>query len=136
MPFPLVFDALAQRKLDGQENLIEVIVDAKFYRVQKHLSLTGHLYTPGVILVSSPLWDKLGTQDRQRFVEAAKAGATAQRRKISRENAVALSVLKKNGMAVVSRVDRESFRSAIAPAHAEYVKNFGAETLAAVQAVK
>jgi len=135
-PFPLLFDALEKRTLDGQENLIEVIVDAKFARVQQHLSLTGHLYAPGLILVSTSLWNQLSAEDKPRFVEAARYGASAQRRKISRENSVGLSVLKNNGMKIVTRVDADSFRNAMAPAYAEYVKTFGADTLAAVQAVK
>jgi tripartite ATP-independent transporter DctP family solute receptor len=136
MPYPMLYDALEKGTLDGQENQIAVILDSKFARVQKHLSLTGHLYSPGLIMLSPALWAKLDSEDRQRFVDAAKKGASAQRRQASRESSAAVSVLKKNGMKVVERIDRESFSNALAPAYAEYEKAVGADTLAAVRAVK
>ena len=47
MAFPEVFTALQQGTVDGQENPLSVIMAAKFDQVQKHLSLTGHVYSPG-----------------------------------------------------------------------------------------
>jgi TRAP-type C4-dicarboxylate transport system substrate-binding protein len=47
MAFPELFTALQQGTVDGQENPIPVILAAKFDQVQKHLSLTGHVYSPG-----------------------------------------------------------------------------------------
>ena len=46
MAFPEVFTALQQGTVDGQENPLSVIISAKFDQVQKHLSLTGHVYSP------------------------------------------------------------------------------------------
>jgi TRAP-type C4-dicarboxylate transport system substrate-binding protein len=46
MAFPEVFTALQQGTVDGQENPLSVIMAAKFDQVQKHLSLTGHVYSP------------------------------------------------------------------------------------------
>lgn len=136
IPSALLYDALRDGDVDGTEAPLPVMLDGQFSSVQQHLSLTGHLYTPGLILISSSRWAQLGADDRRRFVEAARRGASAQLRKINRDNRIALSLLKKNGMQVVERIDRESFRSAMAPAHAEYAKVFGAATLAAVQAVE
>jgi TRAP-type C4-dicarboxylate transport system substrate-binding protein len=39
-------------------------------------------------------------------------------------------------MQVVEKVDGESFRKAVAPAYAEFAKEFGADKIAAIQAVK
>ena len=46
MAFPELFGALQQGTVDGQENPIPVILASKFSQVQKHLSLTGHVYSP------------------------------------------------------------------------------------------
>ncbi|MGH8759617.1 MAG: TRAP transporter substrate-binding protein, partial [Burkholderiales bacterium] len=35
--------------MDGQENPFAQIASAKFYEVQKYLSLTGHVYTPSYV---------------------------------------------------------------------------------------
>ncbi len=49
MAFPEVFTALQQGTVDGQENPITVIVATKFWEVQDHLSLTGHVYSPAAV---------------------------------------------------------------------------------------
>ncbi len=45
MPYTEVFNALETRTVDGQENPITLIQSAKFYEVQKYLTLTQHAYT-------------------------------------------------------------------------------------------
>ena len=64
-----------------------------------------------------------------------KAGA-AQRKKVNDDEANGIAQLKKDGMQVVEKVDGESFRKAVAPAYAEFAKEFGADKIAAIQAVK
>ena len=136
MAWPEVFTALQQGTVDGQENPIPVILSAKFSQVQKHLSLTGHVYSPAVIILSPNVWNKLSDADKQVFVAAAQKGAAAQRKKVNDDENNGIAQLKKDGMQVVERVDGESFRKAVAPAWANFAKEFGADKIAAIQAVK
>jgi TRAP-type C4-dicarboxylate transport system substrate-binding protein len=46
MSWPEVIGALQQGTIDGQENPISVLVSAKLWQVQKHLTLTSHVYAP------------------------------------------------------------------------------------------
>lgn len=64
LPFPDVYGALRSRHIDGQENPIATIVASHFAEVQKHLSLTGHIYDPAVILMSRDAFDALSAGDR------------------------------------------------------------------------
>jgi hypothetical protein len=78
-----------------------------------------------------------GPADRAEFDALADALRRAgQRSTIMRDNVVGLSVRKRNGVAIVKRVDGESVRGAMAPAYAGYARTFGADTIVAVQAVK
>ncbi|MGE5740279.1 MAG: DctP family TRAP transporter solute-binding subunit, partial [Betaproteobacteria bacterium] len=52
MAFTEVFTALQQGTVDGQENPLSVITSAKLDQVQKYLTLTGHVYSPALILMS------------------------------------------------------------------------------------
>jgi len=65
MAFPELFTALQQGTVDGQENPIPVILSAKFAQVQKYLSLTGHVYSPAVIILSPNVWNKLSDADKK-----------------------------------------------------------------------
>ena len=136
MAFPELFTALQQGTVDGQENPIPVILSSKFSQVQKHLSLTGHVYSPAVLIVSSRVWDKLSEADKKVFVAAAQKATVAQRKRVNDDEANGIAQLKKDGMQVVEKVDGESFRKAVAPAYASFAKEFGAERIAAIQAVK
>lgn len=136
MAWPEVFTALQQGTVDGQENPIPVILSAKLSQVQKHLSLTNHVYSPAVLIVSPSIWNKLNDADKKVFADAAKKGAEAQRRKVNDDEANGIAELKKDGMQVVEQVNGESFRKAVAPAYATYAKEFGADKIAAIQAVK
>jgi tripartite ATP-independent transporter DctP family solute receptor len=136
MPFPELFTALQQGTVDGQENPIPVILSAKFSQVQKHLSLTGHVYSPAALILSPAVWNKLSDADKKVFVEAAKKGAAAQRKKVNDDENTGIAQLEKEGMQVVKQVDRESFRKAVAAAYANFAKEFGADKIAAIQAVR
>jgi TRAP-type transport system periplasmic protein len=131
-----LFTALQQGTVDGQENPIPVILSAKFSQVQKYLSLTGHVYSPALLLISPSVWGKLSDADKQVFLGAAKQSAAVQRKRVNDDEATGIAQLKKDGMNVVEKVDGDSFRKAIVPAYADFAKEFGADKIAAIQAVK
>lgn len=136
MAFPELFTALQQGTVDGQENPIPVILAAKFAQVQKHLSLTNHVYSPAVIILSPSVWNKLSDADKQVFVKAAQAASAAQRKKVNDDEANGIAILRKDGMQVVEQVDGNSFRQAVTPAYIEFAKEFGADNIRAIQAVQ
>jgi len=136
MAFPEVFGALQQGTVDGQENPIPVILASKFSQVQKHLSLTGHVYSPALIITSPRLMNKLSEADKKVFYEAAKKGAVAQRKKVNEDEANGIAQLEKEGMSVVRKVDGQAFREALKPVYASYAKEFGADNIKKIQDVK
>ncbi len=136
MAFPELYGALQQGTVDGQENPIPVILSSKFSQVQKHLSMTGHVYSPAVLLLSARVYDKLSEADKKVFVEAARLASTAQRKRVNEDEANGIAQLKKDGMQVVEKVDGESFRKAVVPAYAAFAKEFGADKIAEIQAIK
>ena len=85
MAFTEVFTALQQGTVDGQENPLPVISAAKFSQVQKHITLTGHVYSPALMLMNKVKWDKLSAADKQAFTEAAKDAVKANRARIDED---------------------------------------------------
>ena len=136
MAFPELFTALQQGTVDGQENPIPVILASKFSQVQKHLSLTNHVYSPAVLILSPSVWGQLSDADKQVFLDAAKVASTAQRKKVNDDEANGIAILKQDGMQVVEQVDGASFRQAVTPAYIEYANEFGADNIRAIQAVQ
>ena len=125
MAFPEVFTALQQGTVDGQENPLSVIMAAKFDQVQKHLTLTGHVYSPAIFLMSKGAFDKLSAADKTAFLEAAKEGAKAGRARVDEDDSKGVAELRSKGMSVVENVDKAKFVATLGPVYAEFEKQFG-----------
>ena len=136
MAFPEVFTALQQGTVDGQENPLSVIMAAKFDQVQKHLSLTGHVYSPAIFVMNKASFEKLTAADKQAFVDSAKEGAKANRARVDADDATGVTDLRAKGMTVIDNVDKSKFVSMLAPVNAGFEKDFGKANLDAIRAVK
>jgi tripartite ATP-independent transporter DctP family solute receptor len=129
MAFTEVFTALQQGTVDGQENPLSVITAAKLDQVQKYLTLTGHVYSPALILMSKAQWDKLSAADQQIFNDAAKVAVKANRDRIDDDEKRAVADLRAKGMQVVEHVDKSKFQAVLAPTFAEFAKKFGQDNI-------
>jgi tripartite ATP-independent transporter DctP family solute receptor len=136
MAFPEVFTALQQGVVDGQENPLSVIMAAKFDQVQKHLSLTGHVYSPAIFLMSKPAFDKLSAADKQAFLEAALEGVKANRARVDEDDAKGVAELRSKGMSVVENVDKAKFVATLTPVNAEFEKQFTKVAIDRIRNVK
>ncbi|AWI75435.1 C4-dicarboxylate ABC transporter substrate-binding protein [Parazoarcus communis] len=124
MAWPEVATALQQGTIDGQENPLSVITSAKLSQLQKHLSLTGHVYAPTVIMVSPTVYEGLSDAEKQQFLEAARKASQAMRDFVDNVEKTGVEQLKAEGMEIVTKVDRKSFEDAMAPVYPEYYKKF------------
>ena len=136
MAFSELFTALQQGTVDGQENPLSVITASKFDQVQKHLTLTGHVYSPAVFLMNKALFDKLSDADKRAFLEAAKEGANANRARVDADEKSSVADLRAKGMEVVEEVDKNKFRTVLAPTYASFEKQLGKENLDKIRNVK
>ncbi len=136
MAFPEVFTALQQGTVDGQENPLSVIISAKFDQVQKHLTLTGHVYSPCVFLMNKADYDKLTPADQKAFLEAAAEGVKANRARVDADDASGVAYLRSKGVTVIENIDKAQFVKALAPVEAQFEKQFGKDKLDAIRNYK
>lgn len=137
MAFPEVFGALQQGVVDGQENPVTVITASKFWEVQKYVTLTGHVYSPAIILASPALWDGLSDEQKGWFMEAAKAGVAANRAEVNRLEESGVAIMRENGMEVITEIDKAPFAAlAEKTAYSVYTDQYGTEMIDRIKAVK
>src|SRR6218665_697372 len=136
MAFSEVFTALQQGTVDGQENPLSVIISAKFDQVQKHLTLTGHGYSPALILMNKALFDKLPAADQQAFIDAARQGAKLNRARVDEDDAKGVADLRAKGMTVIDNIDKARFVAALAPVNAQFEKQFGKAALEQIRSAQ
>ncbi|MCX7374328.1 MAG: TRAP transporter substrate-binding protein DctP [Alphaproteobacteria bacterium] len=123
-PTPMAFSelvpALQQGTVDGQENPIPVIVANNLNQVQRYLTLTAHVYSPGVLICNPGFMGRLNAADRTAFMEAARAAQAANRARVTSDENTGVEELRRRGMTVTTTVDTAAFQTALAPAFAVY----------------
>ncbi|MFC7517030.1 TRAP transporter substrate-binding protein [Herbaspirillum sp. GCM10030257] len=135
LPFSELFTALETKTVDGQENPVNTIQSSKFYEVQKYLSLTKHVYSPWIVLVSKKWWDGLSADEKKVIQESAAASRDFER-KDSREAATkAVDFLKQKGMqvTVVSDTELGRMREKAKPAFDKFASEGGADLIKELQ---
>jgi tripartite ATP-independent transporter DctP family solute receptor len=110
LPFPELFSALETKTVDGQENPYNTILSSKFFEVQKYLSVTNHVYSPWIVLVSKKWWDQLSKAEQKVLLDAARASREFERRDTREEAGRALAELKGKGMQINQLSPAESAR--------------------------
>ena len=109
MAFTEVYTALQTGSVDGQDNPLPTVVDAKFYEVTKQIALTSHLVDLNYVAFSKTVWDGL-TADQQATVKAAaEAAAESGRQKQLEKEGNLISFLTENGLEVY-KPDLKAFR--------------------------
>ena len=81
MAFGEVYTALSTGAVDGQDNPLPTVVDAKFYEVTKQIILTSHLVDLNYIAISKEFWDNLSPEQQATMQKAADAAAESGRQK-------------------------------------------------------
>ena len=135
MAFPEVFTALQQGTVDGQENPLPTIMAKKFYEVQSHIMLTGHITESLLTILGSHVWAKLNDDEKKIFNEVliqAAANATDQIRASEQKLADEFRKLGNN----VVEVDRAAFRAAALPLHNDGSGGWSQAEYDALQALK
>ncbi len=138
MAWPEVIGALQQGTIDGQENPLSVITSAKLSEVQKYLTLSGHVYSPAMLLVSKQLWDGMSEEDQEIFRNAASEAVTAMRGFVDDVETSGVAQLKEAGMDVgeLSAEQRAAFQKALTTAYETYYGTFGKELVDQIIASK
>lgn len=124
MAFSELYTAMEQGVVDGQENPLSNIYNAKFSEVNDHLALTGHLHLTHMVLYSEQLWDELSPEHQEIVRQAVLDSAQVQRDKVAADDASLLAELEGQGMQV-TRPDRAAFADTVAPLREEAVAEFG-----------
>ncbi|TVR07058.1 MAG: DctP family TRAP transporter solute-binding subunit [Salinarimonadaceae bacterium] len=126
MAWPEVIGALQQGVIDGQENPLSVITSANLAEVQKYLTLSGHVYSPAVLLVSRQLWDGMSDADKDAFREGAAEAVTAMRGFIDEVESSGIERLRAQGMEIgeLSAEARTAFQEALAAAYEQYYASY------------
>lgn len=110
--FAEVYLALQNGTVEAQENPLPTIEAKKFFEVQKHIVLTGHIVDHLNTVIAGGVWKKLNDADKKLFSEVAlEAAAKATQDVAAREKELA-AVFRSKGLSVVD-VNTAEFRDTV-----------------------
>jgi tripartite ATP-independent transporter DctP family solute receptor len=110
--FAEVYLALQNGTVEAQENPLTTIEAKKFYEVQKHIVLTGHIVDHLNTVVAGALWKKLSEEDRKIFTDVAQEAAAKATNEIKANEAKLVAFFKDKGL-TVTEVNKDEFRGAV-----------------------
>lgn len=110
MAFTEVYTALQTGSVDGQDNPLPTVVDAKFYEVTKQIALTSHLVDLNYVAFSKAIWDELTPEQQATVQTAAEDAAESGRQAQLEKEANLVSFLTEQGLEVYEP-DLAAFRS-------------------------
>jgi tripartite ATP-independent transporter DctP family solute receptor len=117
MAFTEIYTALQTGSVDGQDNPLPTVVDAKFYEVTKQVALTSHLVDLNYIAFSKAVWDKMTPEQQAAVQQAADAASASGREKQLAKEEELVSFLQGQGMEIYEP-DLAAFRTHV---QAQYV---------------
>ena len=122
--FPETYTALQTGVVDGQENPIPTIIFAKFYEVQKFVTLDGHNYGIDWFVMSDKLYKSLPPDLLKVVSDAAKVSCAEERKANRAFTSNGKKILAENGVTVYTPTPAEfaQFRSTTQPPVIEFLK--------------
>ena len=134
--FNELYMALKTGTVDAQENPIPTIYSKKFYEVQKHLVLTGHVVAPIILLMNMDTWNDLSADEQKIFVAGIKHGGDVADGIVLDKEKSLIAELESKGMAVTTPPDKTPFMKRAQDAYKKHEADWGAGVVDKIIAIK
>ncbi len=136
VPFAELYTALQTGAVDGQDNPLPTVMDAKFYEVTKQIVLTSHLVDLNYLTISKKSWDSLSPENQAKLQTAANDAAEFGRQNQLAKEAELVEGLKAKGLKVYEP-DVAAFRDTVQKAYlsSDFSKAWPAGVVDAVNAL-
>ncbi|HEX9844687.1 MAG TPA: TRAP transporter substrate-binding protein [bacterium] len=133
--FSELYTAMQTGVVDGAENNPPTYEVQKHFEIAKYYSLTEHLIVPEIFVFSKKVWDKLSPLDQQLIRKASALVVGRERELWAAKEQASLDALKKQGIQVITNIDKGPFIKATAPVREKFGAKFSA-LLKRIEAVK
>jgi C4-dicarboxylate-binding protein DctP len=131
-----VYQALQTGVVDGTENVWSNMYTLKFHEVQRHATLTDHGYIGYAVIVNKLFWDGLPPDIRSHLEQAMREATAFANQIAQKENDDAIAAIRASGLTEVHELtaeQREAWRQALLPVHAQMEDRVGKELVEAIR---
>ena len=110
--FAEVYLALQNGTVEAQENPLTTIEAKKFYEVQKHIVLTGHIVDAINTVVAKGTWAKFTDEEKKIFTDVSQEAAARATARIKADEIKLVDFFKSKGV-TVTEINRQEFLDAV-----------------------
>ena len=115
MAYGEVYSALETGTIDAVEINVSSVKSESLYNAAKQVTLTGHYFWPGVIMMSGAVWDKMSDEDKAAVEAAGKEATTEAYALAASQEADTVAFLEENGVTVNKLSDLDDLKALTAP---------------------
>lgn len=119
MAFSELFTALQQGTMDGQENPLVIFETNKFSEAQDYLSLTGHVYSPSVMMIAKSTFEGYPQDVQEAIIRAEEEARTWERNYSKQMDNELVESIRASGV-TVTEVDLDLWKKACEPVYAQW----------------
>jgi tripartite ATP-independent transporter DctP family solute receptor len=133
MQYSEVAAALRQHTVDGIDAPSAQVVTEKFYETQKFYSLTGHVFTPVIYLMSMKRYKSLPADMQKVIADCAKIGADFETKSFNDYDEQAIKDLQDKYGMKVNQADKPAFRARMQPVFDRFQDRVGKDLIEQVR---
>lgn len=119
-----LYSSLQSGVVDGAENGYPGYDSNKFYEVAPYYLLSGHTFSPGVVLMAEAKWNALSPEDQKILLEAGQKASDWNKGEIEAEEIALRASLEEKGVTIIEMTpeDTAAAQTACEPVWADYTK--------------
>ena len=133
-----LFTGLQTKVIDAQENPMGQIYTSRFYEVQKYVTLSGHTYSPEVVVFSLATWKKLSAKHQEAILKASAEAKQFNRTLSAQMDKEYVGKVKEKGMTVTTLSPQQvaSFQEKMTPVWNNFADKIGKDLIQKVKDTK
>jgi tripartite ATP-independent transporter DctP family solute receptor len=125
MNFSELYTSLQTHVVDGQENPLANIEFARFFEVQKYLTLSGHMWGGYWLLAGGDWWKSMPPDLQAIITRNASTFTDRQRRDVDKLNDSLVGTLRSQGMEVIDKPDKAGMKAKLPDFYKRWKAEFG-----------
>lgn len=133
-----LFTGLQTKVVDAQENPMGQIYTSRFYEVQKYVTLSGHSYSPEVVVFSLATWKKLSPENQEAILKASAEARQFNRSLSAQMDKEYVDKVKEKGMTVTALTPQqvEAFQEKMMPVWDTFADKIGKDLIQKIKDTK
>lgn len=106
-----LYSSLQTGVVDGAENGLPGYASNKFYEVAPYYLMSGHTFSPGIVMMAEAKWNALSEEDKEILLAAGQKASDWNKGEIEAEETALRKELKDKGVTIIEMTDEDKAKA-------------------------